>query len=130
MPGSGWSDSHAESERGRGEQAMMYAIVIPIHVTLGSPDASLGDAIDQVTDQLAQIDEQTPELLDYAVSSDGGDNSAVFEVTVDASDEMEALAGAVSWVRAAIHATGGATPNWSVGAVGSVSVEPLVTSCS
>jgi hypothetical protein len=109
---------------------MMYAIVIPIHVTLGSPDARLGDAIDQVTDQLAQIDEQTPELLDYAVSSDGGDNSVVFEVTVDASDEMEALAGAVSWVRAAIHATGGATPNWSVGAVGSVSVEPLVTSCS
>jgi hypothetical protein len=33
---------------------------------------------------------------------------------------------AVSLVRAAIHATGGATPDWSVGAVGSVSVEPLL----
>jgi hypothetical protein len=35
----------------------------------------------------------------------------------------------VSWVRAAIHATGGATPDWSVGAVGSVGVEPLAVSC-
>jgi hypothetical protein len=113
----------------RGEPTMMYAAVIPIRVVLGSPDADLGDAIDQVTDQLALIDERTPALLDYAVSSDATDNTAVFEVTVDADDEMEALAGAASWVRAAIHATGGATPGWSVGGVGSVSVEPLTASC-
>jgi hypothetical protein len=108
---------------------MMYAAVIPIHVILGDPDADLGEAIDQVTDQLALIDETTPALLDYAVSSDATDNTVLFEVTVDADDEMEALAGAVSWVRAAIHATGGATPNWSVGGVGSVSVEPLAVPC-
>jgi hypothetical protein len=104
---------------------MMYEAVIPICVVLADSEADLGDAIDQVTDQLAVIDERTPELLDYAVSSDAANNTAVFEVTVDADDEMEALAGAVSWVRAAIHATGGATPGWSVGAVGNVSVEPL-----
>lgn len=108
---------------------MMYAAVIPISVAFGSPDADLGETIDQVTDQLALIDERTPEFLDYAISSDATDNSVVFEVTVDASDEMEALAGAVSWVRAAIHATGGATPGWTVGGVGSVSVEPLAVSC-
>lgn len=109
---------------------MMYSAVIPIHVVLSSPDADLGEAIDQVTDQLALIDERTAELLDYAVSSDAEDNTAVFEITVNADDEMEALAGAVSWVRAAIHATGGATPDWSVGGVGSVSVEPLAASCA
>jgi hypothetical protein len=108
---------------------MMYEAVIPIHVTLADPAVTLGDAIDQVTDQLALIDERTPALLDYAVSSDATDNTAVFEVTVDADDEIEALAGAVSWVRAAIHATGGATPGWSVGSVGSVSVQPLAVSC-
>ncbi len=108
---------------------MMYAAVIHIHVALGSPEADLGEAIDQVTDQLALIDERTPELLDYAVSSDATDDTAVFEITVDADDEMEALAGAASWVRAAIHATGGATPGWSVGGVGSVSVEPLAVPC-
>jgi hypothetical protein len=109
---------------------MMYSAVITIQVTLGSSEASLGDAIDHVTDQLALIDDRTAELLDYAVSSDGDVNSAVFELTVNASDEMEALAGAVSWVRAAIHATGGATPDWSVGGVDSVSIEPLVVSCT
>jgi hypothetical protein len=104
---------------------MIYEAVIPIWVVLADPGADLGDALDQVTDQLALIDDRTPELLDYAVSSDAANNTAVFEVTVDADDDMEALAGAVSWVRAAIHATGGATAGWSVGGVGNVSVEPL-----
>ena len=108
---------------------MMYQAVIPIHVVFADPGADLGKAIDQVTDQLASVDERTPEFLDYAVSSDAMDNTVVFEITVDAVDEMEALAGAVSWVRAAIHATGGATPGWSVGSVGSVSVTPAAVSC-
>lgn len=108
---------------------MMYSAVIPIRVALSTPDADLAEAIDQVTDQLALIDERTPEFLDYAVSSDATDNTAVFEITADAGDEMEALAGALSWVRAAIHATGGATPDWSVGGLGDVSVEPLAASC-
>ncbi len=103
----------------------MYEAVISICVVLADSGADLGDVIDQVTDQLALIDERTSELLDYAVSSDTGNDTAVFEVTVDADDEMEALAGVVSWVRAAIHATGGATPGWSVGCVGNVSIEPL-----
>lgn len=107
---------------------MMYEAVIPIRVELaGSVD--LGDAIDQVTNELALIDERTPEMLDYAVSSDATDNAVVFELTIDADDEMEALAGAVSWVRAAIHATGGATPGWSVSGVDSVNVEPLAVPC-
>ncbi|MDR0342932.1 MAG: hypothetical protein LBI49_07375 [Nocardiopsaceae bacterium] len=109
----------------RGERAMMYEAIIPIRVTLADPAAGLGLAIDQVTDQLDLVDERTPELLDYAVSSDAGDSTAVFEITADASDEMDALAGAVSWVRAAIHAAGGATPGWTVGGVGSVSVHAL-----
>jgi hypothetical protein len=108
---------------------MMYEAVIPIRVTLADSAVGLGDAIDQVTDQLMLIDERTPELLDYAVSSDAAENTALFELTIDAADEMEALAGAVSWIRAAIHATGGATPGWSVGGVGNVSVAPLTVSC-
>ena len=108
---------------------MMYQAVIPIQVVFAGPGADLGKAIDQVTDQLALIDERTPKFLDYAVSSDAADNTVVFEITVDAGDEMGALAGAASWVRAAIHATGGATPGWSVGSVGSVSVTPATVSC-
>lgn len=108
---------------------MMYEAVIPISVVFAQPGASLGDVIDQVTKQLALIDENTPELLDYAVSSDATDDTAVFEVTADAGDELEAVAAAVSWVRAAIHAAGGGTPGWTVGGVGAVSVEPLAVPC-
>lgn len=104
---------------------MMYEAAIAIRVALTGPGADLGAAIDDVTSQLALIDSQTPELLDYAVSSDADDNTALFEITVDAGDEMEALAAAVSWVRAAIHATGGNTPGWAVDSVGTVSIEPL-----
>lgn len=107
---------------------MMYEAVIPIRVAFAGGPADLGPVIDQVTDQLAIVDAQTPELLDYAVSSDAGDNTAVFEVTVEAGDEMEALAAAVSWTRAAIHGTGGATPGWSIEGLGAVSVEQLAAS--
>jgi hypothetical protein len=106
---------------------MMFEAVIPIRVARAEPDADLGEAIDDVTTQLALIDDRTPELLDYAVSSDDADGTALFEITVDASDEMEALAAAASWVRSAIHATGGNTPGWAVGGVGAVSIEPLAT---
>lgn len=101
----------------------MYEAVIPIHVGLSGPGADLGQAIDDVTDQLALIDERTPELLDYAVSSDATDNAVVFELTVEADDDMQALSAALSWVRTAIHATGGNTPGWVI--EGSVSVATL-----
>jgi hypothetical protein len=89
----------------------MYEVVIPLQIRLAE-GVSLGMAIDRVTDELAAIDKTTPGLLDFAVGSDAGDNTAVFEVTVEAGDGLEALNGAVSWVRAAFHAVGGQTPGW------------------
>jgi hypothetical protein len=106
----------------------MYEAVIPIRVELAG-SADLGEVVDSATDQLAIIDESTPALLDYAVSSDATDNTVTFELTVDAEDQMEALAGAVSWVRAAIHAIGGATPGWAVRSVDNVSVQALAVPC-
>lgn len=108
---------------------MMYSAVIPIHVRLFGA-GTLREVIAQVTDHLADIDEHTPAFLDYAVSANAGNNTAVFEITADASDELEAVGGALSWVRAAIHATGGATPGWSVAGVGAVRVEALANACS
>lgn len=106
---------------------MMYSAVIPVRVSLAG--GTLRDAIAQVTDQLAEIDEHTPAFLDFAVSADAVDNTAVFEITADAADDLEAMAGALSWVRAAIHAAGGATPGWSIAGVGAVKVEALATTC-
>lgn len=107
---------------------MMYATVIPVHVELVN-GVGLGDAARQVVNQLALIDEQTPEFLDYAVSSDAGDGIVTFEITADAEDELQAVAGAVSWVRTAFHAAGNATPGWSVRGVGAVEVEPTTAHC-
>ena len=103
---------------------MMYSAVIPVHVSLAG--GTLRDAMAQVTDQLADIDEYTPAFLDFAVSADATDNTAVFEITADANDDLEAMAGALSWVRAAIHAIS-ATPGWSIAGVGAVEVEALAT---
>ena len=106
---------------------MMYSAVIPVCVRLAR--GTLRDAMAEVTDQLAEIDEHTPAFLDFAVSADATDNTAVFEITADADDELEAITGALSWVRAAIHAAGGATPGWSIAGVGAVKVEALATTC-
>jgi hypothetical protein len=105
---------------------MIYEAVIPVHVALSDPGSDLGIAIDNVTDQLALIDERTPELLDYAVSSDATSNTVLFEITAEADDDMEALSAALSWIRTAIHATGGNTPGWAI--EGSVSVATLTGS--
>jgi hypothetical protein len=104
------------------ERPVMYEAVIPIRVALSDPEADLGDAIGAVTDQLALVDESTPELVDYAVSSDAEDGTALFEITVDAADDLQALAAAVSWVRTAIHATGGDTPGWTLEGSASVAI--------
>lgn len=106
---------------------MMYSAVIPVCVHLAR--GTLRDALAQITDQLAEIDENTPAFLDFAISADATDNTAVFEITTDASDQLEAMAGALSWVRAAIHAAGGATPGWSISGVGAVEVEALAATC-
>jgi hypothetical protein len=89
----------------------MYEVAIPLQ--LGLPEGvTLGEAIERVTDELAAIEERTPELLDFAIGTDAGYDTAVFEVTVTAADGLEALNGAVSWVRAAFHAAGARTPGW------------------
>ena len=43
---------------------MMYSAVIPVRVSLA--EGTLRDAVAQVTDQLADIDEHTPAFLDFA----------------------------------------------------------------
>jgi hypothetical protein len=106
---------------------MMYSAVIPVRVSLAG--GTLRDAIAQVTDQLVKIDEHTPAFLDFAISAGATDSTAVFEITAEAADDLEAIAGALSWVRAAIHAAGGATPGWTIAGVGSVEVEALAATC-
>ena len=76
-----------------------------------------------------EVAAHTPAFLDFAVSADATDSTAVFEITAEATDDLEAMAGALSWVRAAIHAAGGATPGWSIAGVGAVEVEALATTC-
>lgn len=51
-------------------------------------------------------------LLEFAADSDSTDDTASFTVTVRASSLGEAAKIGVSFIRAAIHATGAATHGW------------------
>jgi hypothetical protein len=87
-----------------------YWVKIPVQVTRYEGD--LGDNIDLVVQELAKLDACSSELLDYAADSDATDDTAAFAVTVEASSEEDALTIGKSCIRTAIHAAGGATPDW------------------
>jgi hypothetical protein len=108
---------------------MMFAVDVPIRLEV-SGTADIGGVIDGVTDQLALIGEEPPELLDFAVSSDAGTDGSSFELTVDAEDPVEALGRAVGWVNAAIRAASGKIPGWMVRDVEDVSVQALTVPLS
>lgn len=67
---------------------------------------------DAVTAALLDQERCTPEVLDSAVSADRETRAVEIEVTVRAGSENEALAVGHAAVRSAIHAVGGATPDW------------------
>jgi hypothetical protein len=66
---------------------------------------------DQVLNELLQLEDDT--LADSTVSADLAQNLVTIEVTGMGADFDEALATASSAIRTAIHAAGGATPDWT-----------------
>lgn len=116
---------------------MKYWVKIPVQVTRYQGD--LGDNIDRVVQELAKLDACNDALLDYSAESDATDDTAAFEVTVEGSSLEEAARIGLGAIRAAIHATGAATPDWDESSKGddvviyeldtdeSVEVRPLVS---
>jgi hypothetical protein len=91
----------------------MMAVNMFIHWTFAVKGQ--GDLLtwaDEVTAALLDQERCAPEVLDSAVSADRGAQTVEIEVTVRAGSEHEALAVGHAAVRSAIHAVGGATPDW------------------
>lgn len=75
------------------------------------PSAVL-DHIDDVTAELAAIEEVNGQVVECDVSAHLADGTVEIEVVVDAADRLDAMSVAASVVRAAIHAADGFTPGW------------------
>lgn len=89
---------------------MKYWVKIPVQVTRYHGD--LGDNIDLVVQELAKLDACNSALLDYTAESDATNDTAAFAVTVEGASLEEAAQIGLGAIRAAIHATGAATPDW------------------
>ncbi|MFC0864114.1 hypothetical protein ACFHYQ_17610 [Sphaerimonospora cavernae] len=89
---------------------MKYAMKAALSVRGDFDD--LGDVVDEIADELASLQDCNGKLLDFAYGSDATDNAVQFELTVEAGSVDETIETAGSWLRTAIHATGGYTPGW------------------
>ncbi|WP_182879889.1 hypothetical protein [Microbispora sp. H10949] len=89
---------------------MKYAMKASLSVRGDIDD--LGEIVDAIADELADLQDCDDKLLDFAYGSDATGNTVQFELTVecDSVDETVTIGG--SWLRTAIHATGGYTPGW------------------
>lgn len=89
---------------------MKFGLSIPVEAH-GVP-GNLGDAVDLVVAQLANLDDSHEQLLDFGVGSDATGNTVVFDLTVEATGVDEAFSVAWSCLRSAVQAAGGSTPGW------------------
>ena len=69
-------------------------------------------AADKLMEQLLALENAGCGIHSSAVSADLGASQLEVEVSIDADSKKIALSVAQSCIRAAIHATGGATPEW------------------
>lgn len=75
---------------------------------------TLFEHADAVMEELLQLENQD-NIIDSAVSVDRGIREVTIEVVGCGSDGIDATMHAMSAIRSAIHAAGGATPDWQTG---------------
>ena len=80
--------------------------------------------IDGVMQALLHLEEVDQRLSDSSVSLDLGEMRVVIEVDVAGDDYQEGVGHAFGAIRTAIHAAGGATPEWSSDVVTRAHFEP------
>ncbi len=93
---------------------MIFGIGVPLTVMnahSGPPD-DLFEAVESLTEALADLEDCNRSLLDSTLSADKSTNQVVVEVSIEADSIDQALDEGQSCIRAAIHAAGGGTPGW------------------
>lgn len=88
-----------------------------LNLTLSGPSHLIRAHFVDLVDRYAEIESADPRLLDcsWTLSHEPGAGTAEVQVdiSVDAHDRSEAFVLAASAVRAAVHAAGGFTPDWT-----------------
>lgn len=72
-----------------------------------APDAAIEEHLDDVMRELDGL-----QAVDSSIDLDLSDRSVRFEVLAQAANPIEAVNVASAQIRSAIHAAGGATPDW------------------
>ena len=89
----------------------MYGFEITVMIGAGDGPDSLSASVDEITDQLAAMCSRTDEFKGYMVTEQRS-GGLTFLITADADGEALALSAAISWLHAAVHTAGFATPGW------------------
>lgn len=89
-----------------------------IVTTHDADHASLAAHADEVMNQLLALEASDPAITDSAIGLDSNSMTAVISVAVEAVSLEQAVGVARSAIRTAIHAAGGATPDWDAPSAG------------
>lgn len=93
----------------------MIHVSMNFRVTGGPDDAPLDEQADLVMDELLKLEECNPLYRDSGAAVDLDEQVVTLEIAVDTDDMAHALKQAISAFRTAVHAIGGATPDWPTG---------------
>ena len=107
-----------------GGDAMTVSCQWQFLVTEAESRDSLVAQVDGVMQALVDLEEVDQRLSDSSVSLDLGEMRVVIEVDVAGGDYQECVSHALGAIRTAIHAAGGATPQWPSDVVARAHFEP------
>lgn len=93
-------------------------------VTAAGDRDSLVAQVDGVMQALLDLEDVDSRLSDSGVSLDIGVMHVAIEICVSGDDYQECVNHALGAIRTAIHAAGGATPDWPASLGGSARFEP------
>ncbi|MER6626362.1 hypothetical protein [Streptomyces sp. NPDC000931] len=95
------------------------ATQLSLQFRLGTDPASTPEMVhahgETVMRELLELERHNPDFTDSTVSTDALERTVTVEILVlDEGDPPRVLRRALDLIRTAIHAAGGATPNWPV----------------
>lgn len=94
---------------------MKFALRVFLTVSSDGPDEQLTDEVEHVVEHLLDLEGCNEGLLDSAIGLDLSQRSVDVDLTVEAATYGEAIDQGLTYVRTAIHSSGGGTPKWEGG---------------
>jgi hypothetical protein len=97
---------------GKAGLTMAFNIVIKAAVSEATTEA-LTESVEAVACELDDIQQATPALLGFTLSSDRAEHTVRFSLYVEDDDPADASRAAYAWTQTAITAVGDSTRGWA-----------------